>query len=489
MSRSRLRKDVRLVRLDRRLATPLFRQVYQRIRDAILDGTLPPGASLPSSRSLAAQLSTARGTIELAYTLLAGEDYILGRTASGTVVNPRLRRLLTPGGRQELRRKFTVPPHAPSHPTPLRPFHQMGLPALDAFPRKLWARLIARRPRSLSGIAMVPQDPAGYAPLRQAIARYLAIARGIRCSTAQIFVTAGYQGALGLITRTLLAPGDAVWFENPGYFRAREALAKAGAAIVPVPVDRDGLDTSFAIKSSPKGRLAVVTPSHQCPLGVTLSLPRRLELLAWAAKMGAWIVEDDYDSEFCYRGHPLPALKSLDEADRVFYAGSFSKVLSPGLRSGYLVVPSSELNRFSRDTELFAPISSLLDQMVVADFMIDGHFARHLKQMRRLYAERRNTLVSALHKVFGDRIVLDVPSGGMHVIGRFPGCRDDVALAASAQRGGLSPFALSSCAVGNSVDSGLLLSFTNIPVEGAAREAQRLLQAIQRLFGSSMNLR
>jgi GntR family transcriptional regulator/MocR family aminotransferase len=365
----------------------------------------------------------------------------------------------------------------------------MGLPALDAFPRKLWARLVARRARSLSEIAMVPQDPVGYAPLRQAIAGYLAIARGIRCSTAQIFVTAGYQGALGLITRTLLAPGDVVWFENPGYFRAREALAKAGAAIVPVPVDHDGLDISFAIKRSPKGCLAVVTPSHQCPLGVTLSLPRRLELLAWAAKMGAWIVEDDYDSEFRYRGHPLPALKSLDEADRVFYAGSFSKVLSPGLRLGYLVVPSSELNRFSRDTELFAPISSLLDQMVVADFMIDGHFARHLKQMRRLYAERRNTLVSALHKVFGDRIVLDVPTGGMHVIGRFPRCRDDVALAASAQRGGLSPFALSSCAVGNSVDSGLLLSFTNIPVEGAAREAQRLLQALQRLFRRSMNRR
>ena len=424
----------------------------------------------------------------MAYALLAGEDYILGRRASGTVVNPKLRHLLRPGGGQELRRKFTEPRHATSHHPPARPF-QMGLPALDAFPRKLWARLVAHRARSLSDVVMVSQDPAGYLTLRQAIAGYLAIARGIRCSPTQIFVTAGYQGALGLITRTLLAPGDAVWFENPGYFRAREALANAGAVIVPVPVDRDGLDTSFAIKSFPRARLAVVTPSHQCPLGVTLSLPRRLELLAWAAKMGAWIVEDDYDSEFRYRGHPLPALKSLDEADRVFYAGSFSKVLSPGLRLGYLVVPSSELNRFSRDTELFAPISSLLDQMVVADLMIDGHFARHLKQMRRLYAERRNALVSALLKVFGDRIVLDVPTGGMHVIGRFPGCRDDVALAASAQRGGLGPFALSSCAVGNSVDSGLLLSFTNIPVEGAAREAQRLLQAIQRLFGNSMNRR
>src|SRR6516165_2891149 len=233
MTRSRL-EDARLVRLDRRLATPLFRQVYQRIRDAILDGTLPPGASLPSSRSLAAQLSTARGTIELAYTLLAGEDYILGRTTSGTVVNPRLSHLLTPGGQRALRRKFTVPRYAPSHPPPVRPF-QMGLPALDVFPRKLWARLVARRARSLSDIAMVPQDPAGYAPLRQAIAGYLAIARGIRCSTAQIFVTAGYQGALGLITRTLLAPGDVVWFENPGYFPRTRGACKSRRSDCPSP--------------------------------------------------------------------------------------------------------------------------------------------------------------------------------------------------------------------------------------------------------------
>jgi len=474
-----MREDLLAVRLDRRLATPLFRQVYERIRDAILDGTLPPGFTLPSSRSLAAQVSTARGTIELAYALLAGEGYILARTASGTIVHPGLKPLLTPGGGQDLRRTFTEPRYASPGRGPARPF-QMGLPALDAFPRKLWARLIARRARSLSDPAMVSQDPAGYAPLRQAIAGYLAIARGIRCSAAQIFITAGYQGALGLITRTLLTRGDAVWFENPGYFRAREALAKAGATVLPVPVDRDGLDIRFAVKNSPRARLAVVTPAHQCPLGVTLSLPRRLELLAWAAKTGAWIVEDDYDSEFRYHGHPLPALKGLDESDRVFYAGSFSKVLSPGLRLGYLVVPSSQLDRFSRDIELFAPISSLLDQMVVADFLIDGHFARHLKRMRRLYAERRDALVSALHKTFSVRMSLDVPAGGMHVIGRIPGCRDDVALAVSAQRAGLGPYALSYCAVGNCVASGLLLSFTNIPVETAAREAQRLHQAIIR---------
>jgi GntR family transcriptional regulator / MocR family aminotransferase len=466
------------MRLDRRLATPLFRQVYQRLRDAILDGTLPPGAGLPSSRSLAGQLSTSRGTVELAYALLVGEGYVVGRTAAGTVVNPDLSRMpMSAGGNRTLRRTLTKPRRDFTRVQPARPL-QMGLPALDAFPRKLWARLVARRARGLSPLAMMSQDPVGYAPLRQAIAGYLAIARAIKCSAGQVFITAGYQGALGLMTRTLLAPGDVVWFENPGYFRARDALAMAGAAIVPIPVDREGFDTHVAIKRSPAARLAVVTPSHQCPLGVTLSLPRRIELLAWAAKTDAWIIEDDYDSEFRYRGRPLPALKSLDDAGRVFYAGSFSKVLSPGLRLGYLVVPSSELDRFCRGAELVAPSSSLLDQMVVADFMIEGHFALHLKRMRQLYAERREAFVSALQMVFGDRIALDIPPGGMHVIGRIAGQGNDVALAARAQRAGLAPFPLSSCAMGRPTDSGLLMSFTNVPAEAARRQAQRLHHAL-----------
>jgi GntR family transcriptional regulator/MocR family aminotransferase len=471
MQNPKAQRKLASVRLDRRLVTPLFRQVYQRIREAILDGTLPPGASLPSTRSLAGQLSTARGTIELAYALLVGEGYVVGRAAAGTVVNPGLSQLSMLARGQTLGGKHTSPGVDLRRVQPARPF-QMGLPALDAFPRKLWARLLARRARSLTSIAMVTQDPVGHAPLRQAIAGYLAIARGISCSTRQILITAGYQGALGLITRTLLVPGDAVWFENPGYFRARDALAMAGATIIPVPVDRDGLDIRLAMKRSPKARLAVVTPSHQCPLGVMLSLPRRLELLAWAAKTRAWIIEDDYDSEFRYLGRPLPALKGLDDAGRVFYAGSFSKVLSPGLRLGYLVVPLSEVDRFYRAAELFAPSSSLLDQMVVADFMTEGHFARHLKRMRRLYAARRDALVSALRAVFDDRLALDVPAGGMHVIGRFSGRRNDAALAERAQREGLT--LLSSCLDGRPSEFGLLLSFTNIPVEEATREAQRL---------------
>ena len=267
---------------------------------------------------------------------------------TGTTVNAGLsRKSMSPGNGRASYGSLAELGHEFVRPKPVRPF-QMGLPALDEFPRKLWARLVARRARGLSAIAMVSQDPAGYAPLRQAISGYLAIARGVRCPTDQVLITAGYQGAVGLFARTLLSVGNTVWFENPGYFRARDALALAGAEIVPVPVDQDGLDVGTAIRRSPRARLAVVTPSHQCPLGVMLSLPRRLELLAWAAKTGAWIIEDDYDGEFRYHGRPLPALKSLDDAGRVFYAGSFSKVLSPGLRLGYLVVPSSELERFQR---------------------------------------------------------------------------------------------------------------------------------------------
>src|SRR5581483_1326445 len=203
-----------------------------------------------------------------------------------------------------------------------QPF-QLGLPALDAFPRKVWARLATKRARDLPLSALRAPDPFGYRPLREAIASYLAVARGIRCSPEAIVITAGFQGALGLITRTLLNPGEAVWVEDPGYVHARRALTVAGAKLVPVPVDERGIDVSAGIARAPRARLAIVTPSHQFPLGVALDLSRRLSLLAWASQAGGWIVEDDYDGEFRYASKPLPALKSLDERDRVLYVGTF----------------------------------------------------------------------------------------------------------------------------------------------------------------------
>ena len=223
----------------------------------------------------------------------------------------------------------------PENPLPFR----MGLPALDAFPRKLWSRLSTRAARGLGTPELIYPHPAGDRPLREAIAAYLGVSRGIACTAEQVMVTAGFQGALALARSLLLHPGDAVWVEDPGYPLARQALGAAGVQISPVPVDREGLQVDVGIATAPNARLAVVTPTHQSPLGVALSLPRRLALLGWAAATGAWVLEDDYDSEFRYIGHPLPALKSLDRGGRVLYAGSFSKVLFPGLRLGYLVVP------------------------------------------------------------------------------------------------------------------------------------------------------
>src|SRR5262245_18886177 len=258
--------------LERGAREPLHRQITQRIRAAILDGSLAAGTRLPSTRSLASQLAASRGTVELAYALLASEGYIAARGPAGTVVDPRL---AATRARAEPAPRRTYSRGDASEATPAmpRPF-RLGLPALDAFPRKLWSRLVGRRARGLSTIAMVYQDPAGYLPLRQAIVNYLALARGLACTVDQVLVTAGFHGALGLIAQALLEPGARAWVEDPGFYRAHRALAEAGAALVPVPVDDDGLNVAAGIRTAPRARFALVTPSHQAPLGVTLSLSR-----------------------------------------------------------------------------------------------------------------------------------------------------------------------------------------------------------------------
>src|SRR5215510_3198108 len=313
--------------------TSLYRDVYQRLRSEILAGRLAAGARLPSSRTLASQLGVARGTIEVAYQMLAGEGYTISAGARGTKVNPAL----------SLRRRVPAPAKPPSQaqrlrlpPGPL--LFQMGLPALDVFPRKPWSQIAARIVRSVDVEQLAhPHDVMGYEPLRHAIASYLRIARDIACSADQIMITAGFQGALGFITQALLAPRDEVWVEDPGYFFAHELLRQSHLRLSPIPVDEEGLDVTAGTRIAPGAALAVVTPTHQFPLGMTLPVDRRLALLDWADRKRAFIVEDDYDCEFHHRGLPPPALKSLDRSGRVLYVGSFSKVLFPGLRLGYLV--------------------------------------------------------------------------------------------------------------------------------------------------------
>ncbi len=458
---------------------PAYRQIYQRLKDAILSGRLAPGARLPSARGLAAELQLARGTVEAAYQLLSSEGYAVGRGPAGTVVNPSLSP--RPSG-MPVPRTPTLRT-GPGIPGPevetVPPLFRMGLPALDAFPRKTWSRLAARCARSVSAPGLAYPHPSGRSTLRHAIAAHLNVARGIVCAPEQVFITAGYQGALGLVTHLLLTPGDAVWLEEPGYFFARDAFTLAGAKLVPVPVDKDGIDVDAGLRRAKGARFAVVTPSHQFPTGAALSLSRRLALLKWAAMEGAWIIEDDYDGELRYRGRPLPALKSLDKAGRVIHAGTFSKVLFPGLRTGYLVVPDSLVERFARAAALLHPAPSHLDQATIAAFMAEGHFARHIKRMRQLYQSRRDALAEALERTLGDTLVTQPPVGGMHFLARLPTGTDDSALAARAAARGLAPEPLSRSFVQRPATSGLLLGFTNIPEDAALAAARRLKGVIE----------
>jgi len=465
------------ITLDRTVAGPVYQQIVARLRAAIESGALAPGARLPASRVLATQLGVARGTVETAYALLVGEGTIVARGAAGTLVSPELAGRGAPVAPPLVRRGVV-----PAPPEPIRPF-RMGLPALDAFPRKLWARLAVREARGLAEADLLHPDPLGLPALRTAIASYLGLSRGIQCDAGQVLVTGGFQGGLALIARTLLRQGDRAWVEDPGYFLARDGLLAAGATLVPVPVDAEGMRVADGVAAAAEARLAVVTPTHQSALGVALSLARRLALLAWAEARDGWIVEDDYDGEFRYAGPPLPAMKSLDRAERVIYAGSFSKVLFPGLRLGYLVLPWGLLDRFASASLLLQGGQPELGQRVVAAFMQEGHFARHLRRMRTLYGRRRAAAASALAEAFGPRLQLTLQGGGMHLLARFAGDVPDEELAARAARAGLAPTALSSLRLRTGGDQGLLLGFTNVMEDQALPLARRLAAAVERPGG------
>ncbi|KQV89249.1 PLP-dependent aminotransferase family protein [Pelomonas sp. Root1237] len=463
------------LRLETASAQPLQEQVYQRIREAIADGRLAPGARLPSTRSLAAQLNVARGTVDAAYGRLAGEGCILGRGAAGTVVAPDLKPgSLMQGATPAIARAaaFTLPDDY------LWPFRG-GLPALDLFPRTLWASLTAGAARRLDAQRFCYPDPRGLPELRAAIAAYLLVSRGIACDPTQVFVTAGYQAAQQLVVGLVAPPGTEVWFEDPGYRFARRALEAAQLQLTFIPVDAAGLDVAYARQYHPAARLAVVTPGHQSPLGVALSLQRRQALLDWAQAADAWVLEDDYDSEFHYVGRKPAALKSVDRRDRVFYAGSFSKTLFPGLRLGYLVAPAAWVEATAAACELSHRGHAQQEQAALAAFMAGGHYARHLRRMRLRYAERSVALTRALQAEFGNGIALAAPEGGLTLLARFPGHEPDTGLVRRARAQGLAPSALSAHAVQHEAGQGLLIGFTNVRTEQAGEVAGRLRQALR----------
>lgn len=439
--------------------TRLHRSVYGRVRASIIDGRLRPGERVPSARALAAELGVSRGTVDLAYAVLAGEGYLVSRGAGGTFVCPTIR---AGGGVPAQARPALGQACQPPPATARLPFW-VGLPAIDLFPRKIWSRLLAREGRGLSPEDFRYPSHSGDLRLKQALVSYLAVARGIACSTDQIIITGGYQGAIGLICRLLLTPGDKVWTEDPGYHWTHATLHTVGAEAVPVTVDEHGLDVACGQRRAADAALCILTPANQFPLGVALSLSRRRALLDWATANGRWIVEDDYDSEFYYEGRLLPALKALDTADRVFYVGTFSKTLFPGLRLGYLVTPKDQAERFSEAHWSLDGGRPGFEQIIVADFITEGYFARHLKKMRSIYAARRMATVAALSAEFGAMMRFDLSPGGLHVVGRVSETTDDVRLAGRAIAAGYRPIALSTLSRGRSGDKGLLIGFTNVP--------------------------
>ncbi|TPL23426.1 PLP-dependent aminotransferase family protein [Mesorhizobium sp. B2-4-9] len=453
---------------------PLYRQIYDRVRDSIASGVLKPGDRIPSARALTKELGLARGTIDTAYSLLAAEGYIQARGQAGTVVTPDLKRLpaARPAPQQDVGLSTSFRPDS------ILPF-QMGLPALDAFPRKIWARIGAQIVRAMQPADMVHPIVNGLPELRSRIAAYLQVSRGINCTASQIFVTSGYRHSIELICHALMKAGDRVWLESPGYPPTRQILEHMHIKPVSVPVDRDGMTVSEGIKLAPRARAAVVTPAHQSPLCLSLPLSRRLELLDWAARNEAWIIEDDYDGEYRYVSRPLPALKSLDRDGRVLYAGTFSKVLLPSLRLAYLVVPEAQVERFSAISETFTGGSPELTQAIVTAFMAEGHFARHIQRMRKLYGERREATAAGLEAILGKFMRIDSQPGGMHLILRLEGKQSDRDLVARMRNAGLYAEALSDWSMAQDPSSALLLNFTNIDSQRTAEAlGKRILKVL-----------
>jgi GntR family transcriptional regulator / MocR family aminotransferase len=465
-----------MITLDPAEPGPLYLQIATRLRSAITTGALTAGARLPSARTLSAQLGVARGTVDAAYDLLAGEGAIEPRGAAGTVISAQVDGL----AQMPVQRALGLARPRASAPVLPLPF-QWGLPALDAFPRKLWSALTAKTARAMTETDLTYQDVRGSIALREEVVAYLGLARGITCQPHQVLVTPGYQGALTLVRQVLLRQGDAVWVEDPGHPQTFQSLEIGGASLVPVPVDADGMRVAAGVTAAPKAKLAVVTPTHQSPLGVTLSLPRRMALLAWAEDARGWILEDDYDAEFRYTGPTPPSLKSLDRGDRVLFAGSFSKTLFPGLRIGYLVVPDALLETMTRAARLITRGPPALEQKVTAAFMAGGHFARHVKRMRGLYSRRRAALVEALSPHFR----VERSPGGMHLLVRLPAGVVDGEVVRRALTAGMAPAALSALAIAHGAGNGLMLGFTNIREEAAAALVARLVEVVKELAGDA----
>jgi GntR family transcriptional regulator/MocR family aminotransferase len=465
---------------------PVIRQVYDQVRGAIHTGALRPGGRLPSSRDLAQRLGVARASVVAAYDQLLAEGYAEGRTGSGTYVSQDLSGVLDLKAPKPAPAPAAAPARLPdvagfpaSQPSTEAQTFSNGRTLMDARALDAWAISTRRTLRTLGPAHFGYSEPAGEARLRAAVADYLRAARGVRCEADQVIITSGAQHAVDLTARLLLKPGDRVWLEDPGYPATWHALTAGGAEAVPVPVDRAGLVVHAGIAAAPDARAAFVTPSHQFPLGVALSMGRRLELIAWARAAGAWIVEDDYASEFRYAGAPLASLQGLDGGERTIYVGTLNKALFPGLRLGYLVAPKALVTAFATLRRLADRQPPTLTQAITLDFMESGQFTAHIRRRRLAYKAQRDALAEALHRRLGHILDPDVPDQGMHLIAYLKDGRSDLEIEARAAAKGVLARAISPLYHAAPPRQGLLLGFTGFPAKAMDGGVARLATALR----------
>lgn len=483
---------VPIITVDRKAPRPLYRQVYDGYRSAILDGTLRAGQKVPSTRLLAEELDISRIPILSAYAQLIAEGYFESRSGAGTVVScslseqvsvpqPPASNVAKPLDRTRAPSSIELLPDSVKRGTWQRARGAFcpGQVSFDDFPLQVWNRLVTRHGRLTQAKTLNYEDPMGLRDLREAIAVYLRTARGVRCDAERIMIVNGSQQALAITARVLLSGGDSVWMEEPGYTFARSIFKLSGCHVVPVRVDEDGLDVTHGMAKCRKARAALVTPSHQYPLGVTMSASRRLQLLDWAETAGAWIIEDDYDSEFRYDSMPIASLQGLDSNSRVVYIGTFSKVVFPSLRLGYLVIPADLVNEFLTVRFVMDFGSASFHQAVLADFIREGHFSRHIRRMRSLYSERRGVLLETLRKELDENGEVTGAEAGMHLTLTLDGiCDREIAIRAAQQNLWLTP--LSSSYTGSAPRQGFILGFGSAEVERMPR-AVRTLQSLLKM--------
>jgi len=474
------------IAVDRTAAAPLYRQVYDAYRTAIVEGRLRAGERVPSTRALAIELNISRIPILEAYAQLLAEGYFESRVGACTVVSRALPdQVITPQAR------VSKPTRISHRPRPLsvrsskvllvetgpwgRGWGAFGVSqvAYEHFPFLIWNSLVARHCRNIQAESLDYGNPLGSRELREAVATYLRTARAVRCEAEQIMIVSGSQQALEITTCVLLDPGSRVWMEEPGYRFARSVFASNSCLIVPVPVDGKGLNVAAGIERCPKARVVLVSPSHQYPLGATMSASRRLQLLEWAERSGSWIIEDDYDSEYRYESMPIASLQGLDKNSRVIYVGTFSKVLFPSLRLGYLVIPPDLVDRFVavRVAMDIAPCGFF--QKVLADFIQEGHFSRHIRRMRLLYNERRNVLLESIRTELGVGAEVTGGQAGMHLSVAIKGISDkDIAIRAAKQNLWLVP--LSSSYLRKAIRQGFILGFGSTAAEDIPKAVRKM---------------